>query len=45
MIRKGLLDQVEVDALINNNPALDFPAQPENLKMIHESFWPSVVGL
>jgi dynein heavy chain len=44
-IRKGLLDQGEVDALINNSVALDVPQQPENLKMIHESFWPSVVGL
>lgn len=44
-IRKGLLDLTEVDALINNSVALDVPSQPENLKMIHESFWPSVVGL
>lgn len=44
-IRRGLLDQGEVDALINNSVALDVPQQPENLKMIHEAFWPSVVGL
>jgi len=34
-----------VNALVLNAPALEVPNQPENLKMIHENFWPQVVGL
>jgi len=45
LIRKGLLKQDEVDALIMKEVSLDPPAQPENLKMIAEALWPSVVGL
>jgi len=45
MIRKGLLKQDEVDALIMKEISLDPPPQPENLKMIAEALWPSVVGL
>jgi dynein heavy chain len=45
MIRKGLLKQDEVDALIMKEVSLDPPPQPENLKMIADALWPSVVGL
>lgn len=44
-VRKGLLDINEVNALIMNPVALEVTNQPENLKMISEAYWPSVVGL
>jgi len=44
-IRKGALNENEVDVLIKNSGALDVPNQPENLRMIPEQLWPMVVGL
>jgi dynein heavy chain len=44
-MRKGALKEEEVEILIKNSVALDVPNQPENLKMIPETMWPSVVGL
>jgi len=44
-IRKGALNENEVDVLIKNSGALDVPNQPENLRMIPETLWPMVVGL
>lgn len=44
-IRKGLLKEDEVNALIMKEVSLDPPPQPENLKMIAESLWPAVCGL
>jgi hypothetical protein len=44
-MRKGALKETEVDILIKNTQPLEYPNQPENLKMIPEVLWPSVVGL
>jgi len=44
-IRKGALNEHEVDLLIKNAPVPDVPNQPENLRMIPEQLWPMVVGL
>jgi len=44
-IRKQLIVQKEVDALIKKEVALDAGAQPESLKFIMESAWPAVKGL
>jgi len=45
-VRKGLIKQEEVDALVKKEVALDPPDCPENLKkFIPESIWPSIVGL
>ena len=44
-VRKGVLAQDEVDALIAKDPALDVPNQPDSLKIINEVLWPGIVGL
>lgn len=44
-IRKGLIVQKEVDALIKKEVALEPGNQPENLKFIMESLWGAVKGL
>lgn len=44
-IRKGLIVDKEVQALINKNIALDAGNQPESLKFIMEPLWPAVKGL
>jgi len=44
-IRKGLIQDKEVQALIKKEVALDVGHQPESLKFIMESLWSSVKGL
>ncbi len=44
-IRKGLILDKEVQALIKKEVALDVGHQPESLKFIMESLWSSVKGL
>ena len=45
-VRKGLVKQEEVDALIKKSVALDPPAIPDSLaKFVPEAIWPSVIGL
>jgi dynein heavy chain len=45
-VRKGLIVQGEVNALVKKEVALDPPPCPDNLaKFIPEAIWPSVVGL
>ena len=44
-IRKKLIDEKEVNALIKKEVALDAPNQPESLKFIMESSWGAVKGL
>ena len=44
-IRKKLIDEKEVNALIKKEVALDAPHQPESLKFIMESSWGAVKGL
>lgn len=44
-IRKGLIKENEVNALIKKEIALDAGNQPEQLKFIMESAWPAVKGL
>lgn len=44
-IRKKLIDEKEVNALIKKEVALDLPPQPESLKFIMESSWGAVKGL
>jgi dynein heavy chain, axonemal len=44
-IRKGLIVQKEVDALVKKEISLDAGNQPESLKFIMESAWPAVKGL
>ena len=44
-IRKGLIVQKEVDALIRKDIALEPGPQPESLKFLMESIWPAVKGL
>lgn len=45
-IRKGLIKQDEVTALIKKEVTLDPPPVPEPLKMfITEAIWPGVIGL
>jgi dynein heavy chain len=45
MIRKGLIDQAEVDHLVRGDIDRDAPSLPENLKFIPEVMWPAVKGL
>jgi len=45
MIRKGLLDSEEVNALVKKEVALEPPHQTESLKFIPESAWAAVKGL
>jgi dynein heavy chain len=45
MVKKGLINQNEVDSLIKKEVALDPPHQADSLKFIPESIWPSVKGL
>jgi len=44
-IRKKLIDEKEVNALVKKEVALDLPPQPESLKFIMESSWGAVKGL
>jgi len=44
-IRKGLIKENEVNALVKKEIALDAGNQPESLKFIMESAWPAVKGL
>lgn len=44
-IRKKLIDEKEVNALVKKEVALDAPHQPESLKFIMESSWGAVKGL
>jgi len=45
-VRKGLIKQDEVNALVKKEVALDPPQIPDNLgKFIPEAIWPAVVGL
>ena len=45
-VRKGLIKQEEVTALIKKEVTLDPPPVPDNLsKFIPETIWPGVIGL
>ena len=45
-LRKGLIEESEMNALIKKNVAFDCPEQKESLKQfIPEAQWGSVVGL
>jgi len=45
-VRKGLVSQEEVNALIKKEVALDPRPCPENLKaFVNETVWPAVIGL
>lgn len=45
MVRKGLLDQEEVNSLVKKEVASEIPHQPESLKFIPETAWAAVKGL
>lgn len=45
MVRKGLIKQEEVDALVKKEVALEPPHQSESLKFIPETNWAAVKGL
>lgn len=45
MVRKGLLDQEEVNSLVKKEVASEIPHQPESLKFVPESAWAAVKGL
>ena len=45
-VRKGLVKQDEVDALIRKEVEAEPPQMPDNLaKFLLESVWPAVIGL
>ena len=45
-VRKGLINQGEVNSLIKKEVALDPPPCPDNLaKFLNETVWPGVIGL
>jgi len=44
-IRKGLIIQKEVDALVRKDISLEPGNQPESLKFMMESIWPAIKGL
>lgn len=44
-IRKGIINEEEVAALIKKEVASDPPQQPNNLSFINESLWSAVKGL
>jgi len=45
MIRKGLINQNEVDSLVKKEVAMEAPHQAESLKFIPEANWAAVKGL
>lgn len=45
LVRKGMIKQEEVDALVKKDIPLEVPHQPESLKFLPEYIWPAIKGL